>query len=414
MRTGSKGGPLLTGVLVALVVLAGCGPQAAPVATGKLCLPATDDCPATRTVERTGPGSNRLDISIRNSGPPAVVDFTVESADTADDAFSADTGEPGADEGRFAITYRVGSDETISDRFVPNDIFSRKRLELTISCSEECQIDADFVLASEPIDCESDDDCGNRRCRETTGVCVECLEEADCEDEQTCDTQSGRCLPPAESGCAAAGDGQPSGATTLILALALLALAWRRRSSRSSTLRAAPTLALLALLLLPNPATAVRPPSSTLSLGGGPRFVTGSLGSNVKRGIGAELRETLRWKYFGTSFWIETNYFVTTQQPPPLTNEVQIFGFGVAPRAYIPIGRFDLSVGGGYKRVGFAPNALVRRTGTRANFNAVGGFVNGGFHFSSFVVRTGVEFYPILGAEGSLLSINVSFGVATE
>ncbi|MFB6373643.1 MAG: hypothetical protein ABEN55_11115 [Bradymonadaceae bacterium] len=401
------------------LVLAACGTSPDPSSHGEICTPARDDCQARAKLSRSNAGSNILDIAITNEGPPATILFDVDLRDPRDAAGAGDASPTRTGDGPFPVRYQLDRGETTTDRFGPQEIFVRKQLRLRLGCracsdcSETCRANLEYSYMTEPLECDNDDNCrGDRLCNARTGKCVDCRSDGDCSDEQTCDRRTGRCLPAASGGCRH-GSGLPLPLS--ILAAALLAvLAWRRRRSKDGT-PVLPAVAVLAVTLgaVPPPARA-RPPSSTFTAAAGPRYVTGPLGTDVKRGIGAELHQTLRWRYGGLDFWIETNYFVTTQEAPPLTRELQVFGFGVGPRAYLPIDSFELMAGAGYQRVGLGPNPLVEQTGPDANYHTLGGTVGVGYRFSSFVVRTDAQYFPIIGAEGSLLSINVSFGISTR
>jgi hypothetical protein len=160
------------------------------------------------------------------------------------------------------------------------------------------------------------------------------------------------------------------------------------------------------------------PPDASIALETGPRWVLGDLGRHAKRGLGLTLRQGLRTTYVGGEAWVGTNYFLTTQQPPPLTRELQIYAFGLGPNVYIPLGDFEIGAGGGYQRVGFAPNSLLRQTPPdareRSNFHALGGHL--GVTYRWYVLRVGVRasMYSITDVPASLLSIDVSIGLSTR
>jgi len=412
-------------LVFALGALSACGTSPDPVAHGTICTPERDDCSPRATLTRTNAGSNILDVAVTNEGPPATVLVDVDLRNPGDATGAGDAASPAAGDGPFPVQYRLDRGESTTDRFGPQEVFVRKQLRLRLGCrageqsSDPCRASLEYSFSSEPLDCDNDDDCrGDRICNARTGKCVHCVDDEDCGHEQTCDRQTGRCLPPASGGCGQVPGNPPSLGVFLLAALALAARRWWRRRRETSdagdgTAPMAAAAVLCVAVVLPAGADA-RPPSSTFSAAAGPRVVTGPLGTDVKRGLGAELHQTLRWRHGGVDFWIETNYFVTTQNPPPLTRELQLFGFGVGPRAYLPIESFELMAGAGYQRIGLGPNPLVERTGPDANYHTVGGTVGIGYRFSSFVVRTDAQYFPIIGADGGLLSFNVSFGVSTR
>lgn len=411
-------------LLVVCAASFGCGNSADPVRSGRLCVPAESGCPSESFIERSSPGSNILDLAIRNTGPTATIrfDVTLEEGRVAlDAAESNDVGIERPGQNVFPARYQLESGASTNDRFVPADLTKRKQLNLRLTCqpcpecTEDCEVAVDFVWLTERIECENDDDCrGDRVCNETTGECVECDQDDDCRADQNCHLPSGRCLPPVTSSCGHV-PGQPTSALPMaLLVFGLLALRiFRDRRAADAFCGVCLLLACAAVITVPEEAEA-RPPSSTLEAAIGPRFIAGDLGHEAQRGIGVELREILRWRYGGAAVWIETNYFVTTQEPPPLSKELQIFGFGVGPRLFVPIGNFEIFAGGGYQRVGFSPNSLVGQTGSDANFHSMGASAGAGYHFSSFVARVDGQFYPMFEANGSLLSFNLSFGISTR
>ena len=410
--------PFLAAAALALVASA-CGTSPDPVVHGELCTPETAECPTRTTLTRAESGSNILDIAITNDGPPATILFDVDLTSPTDASGDGDAAPAEDPSEGFPVAYRLESGETATDRFGPNEIFVRKQLRLRLGCraceecDEPCRANLGYTYMTEPLDCDSDGDCrGDRICNGRTGSCVDCVDDGDCGGEQSCDEQTGRCLPPASGGC-----GHTPAAPLDFGWLLLVGLGWlllhRRGAARGLAPLVVASAAVVALTVAPTRADA-RPPQSTLTLELGPRFVTGDLGSDVERGVGLELHETLRWRHVGVDFWIETNYFITNQQAPPLTRELQVFGFGLGPQAYLAIDRVEFLVGAGYQRLGFGPNALVARTGPEANYHSVGGTFGVGYRFSPFVVRTDAQFFPILGADGSLLTINLAFGITTE
>ncbi len=409
---------LLTLVTTTLGLVA-CGTAPDPVASGSLCAPPHEACLAQRTISRSESGRNVLDLHVANQGPAATVTLDVDPRSDDATTFADALPATSADE-IFPAVYELEAGESISDRFGPGELSSRSQLTLRLGCrpceecTSACRIEAEYVFMTEPRECDNDDDCTrNQICHAPSGTCVDCLDDGDCEGNRSCHVESGRCLPPSSGGCGHHTPASPY-APPLAVVLALLAAGGLARFAASRHLLPALVAPVLAAIVLAPSTASTRAPDSTLSLASGPRLVTGSLGEGVERGLGVELHQALRWRHLGVDFWIETNYFVTTQPPPPLDHELQIFGFGLGPRGYLPIGPLELTLGVGYQRVGFGPNALVRQTGTDANFHSVGGSVGVGYRFSAFVLRTDAQFQPLLGADGSLLSFNLSFGVTTR
>lgn len=408
---------------LALLTATGCGSPPDAVATGELCAPATADCPSKKRLSRATSGRNILDVAIENRGPEATATLDI-SFEPEGDVQVADTGDrdggltPPGERTLFPVRYELDPDDRVEDRFRSTEIFNVSEIFVELdcracsNCNESCSVRSEYVFMTENNECTSDSDCsGEKFCNRSAGLCVECLEDDDCNLDQSCDEASGRCRPPDSGGCSQA----PGPVPVSLSFLWALVLFYRRlepRRGRSTPLLLAAALG-VALTVLPAE-TRSETPGSTLSLGVGPRWVTGSLGQDVRRGLGIELQETVRGRNLGASAWIAASYFVTDQTAPPLINELQIFGFGIGPRAFFTVGPVEVMAGASYKRVGFAPNSLVRRTGTESNFNAVGGSVGAGYRWSRFVLRVDGSLHPILELDGSLLAGTLSFGVSTR
>jgi MYXO-CTERM domain-containing protein len=406
-------------------MLAGCNTTIDPVTSGTLCSPTEADCPSGRELSRSGPGTNILDLVIHNRGPRTDVTFDVRfpglegTADGGDATMGdagTDVGGPSVGSDIFPQTYTLGEGESVTDRFVPAEIFTRSRLFLELSCeAPDCRVEAEYVLLTEQLECQNDGDCsGDQLCSNRLGACVECLRDSDCEDGRDCNLDSGRCLPRPDSGCQTA-ESAPAdpipGALVLVSVFGLYLLVRRRRRRQYLALLAGLGLS-TALLATPDTARAA-PPLSTLSIGSGPRFVVGELGSDIQPGVGFEIRETLRSRYIGGSAWIETNYFMSRQAPPPLLRETQIFGFGLGPRVFIPIGDFEIVAGGGYRRVGLAPNPFIDRTGDNSNFHAASGTLAVAYQWDRIRFRVYGSYVPIFDLPASLVSVNVSVGFSS-
>jgi len=409
--------------IFAHLAAAGCGSPAESVANGRLCTPATSDCPSKTRLSGSTAGRNLLDVALENRGPEATatldISFEPEGDVQLTDATNGDSGlNPPGEDPVFPVRYELSPDDRVEDRFHSTEIFNVPRLFVALdcracpNCEESCDVQADYVFMTEANECSSDSECsGEKFCNPSAGLCVECLEDSDCNLDQSCDKSSGRCRPPDSRGCSQAVGPVPLPAL-LVLLVALVSFRSVSRRPRPSSFALAAALGLSASVL---PAeAAAETPGSTLSIGVGPRWVTGPLGRDVQRGIGIELREIVRGRHVGASASIAASYFVTNQPSPPLSRELQVFGFGIGPRAFVPVGPVEVMAGAGYRRVGFAPNALVRRTGTDSNFNAVGGSVGAGYRWSRFVLRVDGSLHPILELEGSLAAGTVSFGVSTR
>lgn len=434
-------------VVWALWLLTACGTSIDPVVSGRLCADTRAECPDSATLHRDNPGSNVLDVVIRNTGGRATAVFNVappadgspaDAAMTADADLDADAPDAALDGGTadvagpivslpgsvFPQRYTLGPGDEVTDRFPATEVFTPNDLRISLTCRPaeadgDCALEADYVLSTETLQCRSDEDCrGDRLCNGTIGKCVECTSDEQCDRDQSCYEPNGRCLPRKGGGCTTAPHGAPNVPSGLLLAAGLLVLVALLRRSGHRPGRASSGALLLAALLGAAPLAApsearADTPVSVLSIGGGPRFVTGNLGGSLHPGFGAEIRETLRSRWVGGTAWIEAAYFLTRQAPPPLTRETTIFGFGIGPRGFIPIGDLEITYGAGYRRVGFAPNTLIRQTGADSNFNAVGGTLGVSYRFDRIELRIDGSFAPIIEVPASLLTINLSIGLAS-
>ena len=207
-QTGWQLTLLVWPVLCMVSLMFGCDTTIDPVTSGTLCAPTSQDCPSGREISRSSPGTNILDVVIHNRGVRTDVTFdvTFPGLDSVDDAGAGDAGSdaggPTSSSDVFPQTYTLGQDESVTDRFVPAEIFTRSRLYLEVSCgAPDCDIEAEYVLLTEQLECQNDGDCsGDRLCSNRLGACVECRADSDCDDGRSCNIDSGRCLPRPDSG----------------------------------------------------------------------------------------------------------------------------------------------------------------------------------------------------------------------
>ncbi len=370
-----------------------------PLDFGSLCRPATAQCPSAVLLERDVSGRNQVDYVVRNVGPdPAAVEVValVPSAD-----FGDGTGEIDPDD---LVTRRVheavGAGKIAENRFTAQNLGVRDAFRFGVRCSG-CEVELDWVYASVPRECFETSNCpAGWACDETLGRCAECLVNADCNSDQRCNTESGRCDPPdTTAGCATAA---PSGWLWGLLALGLVWGSCRRRC------RAALPFA-LALLVVPATVRA-SPPRAAIALGAGPRVMAGALGSVTKRGIGLSVQQELRWRHIGASLALGTSYFLTTQTPPPFSRSFQTYGVTLGPRFYAPIRLFELVAGPDYRRLGTANNSLIRLTGTRTSFDAVGAVLGARFRWSGLEVRVEGGGHYIVALDTTMISVDLAVG----
>ncbi|MFP4597223.1 MAG: hypothetical protein ACLFVJ_03165 [Persicimonas sp.] len=401
---------------------------------GQLCVPSSEGCPSAATLRRASAiGANRLDFTLINEGGSAEIRVeAIEAADDrdepADDADFGDggsgdvgSGDVGPDAGGdsagsvlVARTYSLAPGESISDRFMRTELFTRLSFGLRVYC-DGCDARLEYALASEPLECRTDDDCsGGWLCSADDGRCIECRTNGDCADSQTCDLADGRCEPQRSSGCAHT-DGSGSGApmslppALLLVGLFSLALAGKRRRVWATA-----ALALLASGVLDAPGARAAPPRAGINLGVGSRFLTGEMGEQSERGIGLSLSQELRGEYIGGRVELGANYFLTDQSAPPLSRELQLYTVGVGPQFYLPLGATKLVFGLDFRRVGLVSNSLVRITGPEVNHSGAGATVEARYRLAPFEVMVRGGFHSLFGLESSLISVDVAVGLATD
>ena len=389
------------------------------VAIGSLCVPATNSCPASAVLHRDSDlGANRLDFAVHNRGDTAEITVEALPTSTTDQGDTAPVDSDDAEvepvsQGPLFISrsYVLRDGESTTDRFVQEELFTRKSFRLELRC-DGCEARLEYTLASEPLECRSDDDCsGGWLCSQGDGRCVECLNDGDCAEDQTCASTSRRCTPDSPAGCAHPGGG-PVGSGGIWL-LGLVALVWlrRRRTWRPAASAAAAVVVALAATLGASTAHAETPRAS-FSLGVGPRLLTGDLGEVTQRGIGVSVAQELRTRYIGGMFELASSYYLTSQPAPPLSRELQVYSVSVGPKFYLPIGPIEASLGIDYRHIGLVSNSLIRTTGPQVNHAAVGGTLEVRYRVAPFDLMLRTGFHPILSLEGSVVSIDLAVGLS--
>lgn len=411
------------------------------VLSGKLCVPAQNACPSSDLLQRGSQvGANQLDFRLQNSGAAAefAVVATIEASQqhdagpqdanplAADLLDAADITQPAPDSptdpgSREPIilvsrTYQLGAGESVSDRFVSRELLTYSTFQLTLDCAG-CQGTLEYTLAADALECRSDDDCsGTWACSRSDGRCVECLKNADCSPSQSCDLGTQTCTPPDAAGCTTSAGGRatpPDPAAWLVgFALALGLLALRRRAWRPH----ARILMIFSALLLATWAAQAHaaPPSAALQLGVGPRILTGKLGDDTQRGIGLSVAQEVRGRFVGGRVSLGTSYYLTTQDAPPLSRELQLYSVAIGPQFYLPVEPVEISLGADLRHVGIVTNSLARLTGPSLNFVSAGATLQVRHQFSSFIVMLDAGYHPIFELESALLSLNLSVGLATD
>ena len=400
-------------LLVALLATGCIDATTDPVALGELCAPATTSCPAVASLERDAVGRNQIDYTIDladDAREPTAIEVLALVPSAAYDPTDPTVTIPEADVvARQAHLLEPGG--TVRSRLTAQRLGVRRELDLALRC-DGCDARLLYVFANAPLECTEDGDCsGGWICDTVYGRCVECLSEEECAPAQVCDEELGRCDPPASSSCATGGPSSPRGAAgALLLAALLLGVAALQRRRRATVILA---LLLLASATMVAPASAA-PPRGALSVGGGPRFLTGPIGRDTERGVGLSIGQELRWVYVGLGIELSTSFYLTTQSPPPFSNTLQTYAFTIGPRGYVPLGGdVELTFGPDYRRLGLAANSLVRQTGTETSFHAWGASGGLRYRWSAFELRLGGGYHPIVGLDGAILTVDAAVAITT-
>lgn len=381
---------------------------------GELCAPSTPDCPSSKLLRRTSAlGANRLDFQLTNEGASAA-EITVAAlppdAEPATDVLLQDVGADFPSVDLVARSYTLAPGEAVADRFVQEALFTRASFRLVVRC-DDCTALLEYALGSEPLECRADDECsGGWICREEVGRCVQCLDDNDCADTQTCSLTSYRCGPEEASGCSQARGDNPldSPLPYALGSLLLVGFAARRDPKLLIALLAA------GCILTAASTAHAEPPRAAFNLGMGSRFLTGDLGAQTERGIGISVSQELRTTYFGGRVELGASYFLTTQDAPPLSHELEMYSLAIGPQAYIPAGHFQLVVGLDYRHVGLVSNSLVRFTGPDVNYNAAGGSLEVRYRLAPLELMLRGSYHPVFGLDSSLFSIDFAVGLAAE
>ncbi len=267
---------------------------------------------------------------------------------------------------------------------------------------------------------------------------VECRDDLDCSSDQICNDRVGRCIaaPVVEEGCTQRPSPAPVSPTGFALTW-LAGLAWTARRTyqshkranhaqrpRASSLSTTPQRRLffwcaivatvLALSAAPDRAWAGRgtfdQATSQFTAGTGTKIWTGKLAELASPGIALEFTQALQWRWISYQITIDTAYFLTNQQIPPLSRGLQTYSLRTGPRFVAPLGSFRAYLDTEYERLGVISNSLVKTTGPQLNYHGVGGSVGFGW-VSSFLAEIRGGYTHIFGLDSGLVTVEVRFGI---
>lgn len=411
---------LLTSILalLALVATSACADPADAVATGKICLPATEDCPDHIDLHRPGTGRNSMEITLRNQGDSSTPNLRI----TTSSDLELPRARPRTSEGHIILVDRdlpIGPDEILHEGFGPHDLTVAQDLHLQARCNTgECNYSAEYLFFSESIECFDDGVCSRGEiCEVVYGRCAECSTESHCSSHQVCDLQTGSCFPGGGTGCAHSASETPSFPLIFVTLIALgLLFARRRQILRGAVL---PTLILLALTALPSSAWAEA--RASMSAGGGPRVLTGEAGQHTRLGWGIAVHQQVRWRSIGANLQLSTHYFAMRDEHIP--REARLSGYGVAigPRVFLPVPiptdllganrALEAFIAVDYTRWGVSENRIAHATGLDLSFNALGPTVGIFWRWSGLKVTAQSNYSHIFGWPGGIFSAELMVGI---
>lgn len=397
---------------------------------GELCAPPQTDCPSHVTLQRAGAlGVSRLDFELRNEGGASEVTIEVlredgptidldgssetGTGDASNDAAAGDAGSSTNPALLISQTYQLGEGESVTDYIGRETLSTRSQFEVHLRC-DDCQARLTYVLASEPLECRTEDDCGGGwSCDDERGYCVECISNADCSEEQECSMESNRCTPEQAGGCNAAASEHPPWGALVVAIVAFVMVGFlnsRRRRKHAAVVGA--VLIATAITLAPDEASA-DPPRAGIHVDLGSRFLMGAMGEETDRGIGLNLSQELRGRHFGGRVELGANYFLTHQPPPPLSRELQMYHVAIGPQFYLPVGPVELFAGVDYRRIGLMANSLVRITGPETNHNALGASLGAQYRAAPFDIGLRAGYQALFGLDSSMITIDFKVGIAS-
>ena len=426
----------------ALLLLAvGCSPPPDPVEMGTLCYSASNPagCSTEVTLERgTVLGRNALDYRIRNTsdvtvrarvlaGPSELFEDIADAGIVSDMSINPtnpSTVDPRTLNGAVLRLPTLEAGEEFTDRLLPSELGRDASIRVQLGCTPttSCELDMEYVLVVEPVECTAKEDCPSGwECDTDKGLCAECIageQEDNCTDDQTC--QLGRCTPPQQTSCQSAPGDAPA-APSLMLLVMLIGIVFSRASAgrgdeRPRAPRLLAVMLTVAVVLLGGQSQALAAePRAELSIGAGPRFFTGEVGAQTSRGLGISVGQELRVKYFGAGIDLSAATFVARpveESAPPYLRSFLTHSVMIGPHAYIPLWRdVELTLDVSYERLGLAANSLVGLTGLELGRH--GGAASGRvrYTFAPIIAQLEVGYHLYPGFPGDMVSVTLMFGV---
>jgi hypothetical protein len=103
------------------------------------------------------------------------------------------------------------------------------------------------------------------------------------------------------------------------------------------------------------------------------RFVGSLFGEDVGWGVGLGVMQGAQFEWIGFNLTIDTDYYLTHQEPPPFNRSLQVASVRAAARVVYPFRDYRpfLEVAG--RRISFISNPLVERSGPKLVHYSLGG-----------------------------------------
>lgn len=426
--------------------LGACSAPPDPISLGQLCAPARSGCPARTVLARqTSAGRNAVDYRVTNlSEEPAEMFLQAGPEALFIEAQRLDLGiadlgpggvtAPQIDEEFFDLyTARervIAPGETLHDRLLPDELGREARVVLDISCvpTSSCELEMDYVLVIEPLECAAPEDCaGGWECDVDRGQCAECIAGRDqCAEDQRCEL--GRCVPPQQSQCQSASPGAgpaPAPSPWLWgLLVGLLGGAMARRAGarwRGGVGRGAWGGALALGLCAPSPPAHAAPPRAGLHVGMSGQGFTGQLSEYTQLGVGISAGQELRWRYAGAGITLSTASFLTSPESEegtialPFNRRLLTYSVQVGPRGYVPVWRDELELWGqlNYERFGLASNTLVEVTGLVISSHGAAAGAGVRYTWAPVSVELRGAYHWIPALPGDMVTVTLALGVTS-
>lgn len=408
-------------LLLSFLFVVACIPRPTdPVSMGILCDIPTPECKNSTLLLRPSVGRNQFDYTIENKGKtPTDVNVVVVTPEIETlDLQNLDPERIIASR----IHRQILPGESEGNRLTPKLLGTRDSFRIFTLCTNReantpCNIRVDYVFSSVPVECFDDTECNSGwLCDVNIGHCTECLSSTDCNTDQTCDTIRGRCTPEDTTPSTCSTSSHPASLLLSLLGLFFFTRRRKRKPKAVTSLTISRLLFIFSFLLFSIVLSTninASPPRTGISLGTGTRYLLGELGNDTKRGIGIYLAQELRWRHFGMNIELGTSFFQTTQTPPPFSRGLMTYTAAIGPQLFWALGRHELTGGVDIRRIGFLNNSLVRVTGTKTNFTAIGANIGYRFHFEKIDLRLSTVFAPFLDLPGSTLNFNIGIGFNT-